>query len=287
VSHGRGLLRSPAVHFLMLGGLLFFGQRMLAPRLAAWSAASTRADGGRLTTDEILYRDAVAIGLDRTDPLVRSRLAKLGELIATDDVEDAGQLEQAARRLGLDRSDLVVHRHLAHVMKLALSHIGPSEWPTEQDLVAYYERHEDAYVEPARYRVEHVFFARDRSGVPARRAAADALRTLRAGDGATAHGGVAGDTFLLGATLTMSAPELARRLGPTFAAAVDEAPIGRWFGPVASSYGEHVVRVSEKTPAEVPPLEAVRGRVVQALLAELSAAKLQRRLSERRAAYGG
>jgi len=287
VTRTRSLLRSPALHFLLLGGLLFLGHRTLAPRFARSFIAASSADGEALTNDDILYRDAVAAGLDRTNPLVRRRLAMLGEMVASGNIEDAAALEAQARRLGLDRTDLVIHRHLVHAMELALSHLGPSEWPTEAELAAYYEQHKEAYAEPARYRFEQVFFARDRRGTPAEEAAAEALRTLSANGGPSAPASIEGDPFLLGEELTMSVPELARSLGPALSAAIEAAPVGRWFGPVSSAYGEHVVRVVGMTPSQIPPLESVRGRVVHALLAERSAAKLEKRLGERRAAYGG
>jgi parvulin-like peptidyl-prolyl isomerase len=71
--------------------------------------------------------------------------------------------------------------------------------------------------------------------------------------------------------------------GPAFGAAVVRVPVGQWAGPVPSSYGLHLVWVHERTPATLPPLDAIRSRVVHAVLAEQAAARLERRLAERRA----
>jgi hypothetical protein len=269
------------VHFLLLGALIFAGQRLLVPSPVVSSAVAP-ADAGAavLTDEEILYRAAVAVGLDRNDPLVRERLRKLGDWVATGDVEDAEKLEQEARRLGLDRTDVVVRRHLVHAMELALSHVPPSEWPGEQALAAYYERRQDRYAEPGRVRFEHVFFARGRDGISAEPAAQEALGTLREGDVADAP--ALGDPFLLGAELSISEPDLERRLGPQLASAIESAPVGQWYGPVASAYGEHVVRVIERTPAKIPDLASVRSRVVHAMLSEMAAERLARKLAEQR-----
>jgi parvulin-like peptidyl-prolyl isomerase len=56
---------------------------------------------------------------------------------------------------------------------------------------------------------------------------------------------------------------VAREFGASFAAALEQAPVGRWAGPIDSSFGAHYVRVSDRTPAAAPPLAAVRETVVR------------------------
>ena len=101
--------------------------------------------------------------------------------------------------------------------------------------------------------------------------------------GAASDVGVRGDAFMWGTQLSMSEPELARRFGDTFVAALAEAPLGGWSGPVRSSCGLHVVRVEERTPETMPPLASIRRRAEQALLADEAAARFERRMAERRA----
>jgi parvulin-like peptidyl-prolyl isomerase len=36
---------------------------------------------------------------------------------------------------------------------------------------------------------------------------------------------------------------------------------GRWQGPIPSSFGQHFVYISERTPGSVPPLDTVREAV--------------------------
>ena len=56
---------------------------------------------------------------------------------------------------------------------------------------------------------------------------------------------------------------MARSFGPSFAAALEQAPVGEWVGPIDSSFGAHYVRVSDRTPAVAPQLAAVRDQVVR------------------------
>ena len=43
--------------------------------------------------------------------------------------------------------------------------------------------------------------------------------------------------------------------------AIADLPPGVWSGPVTSPFGRHLVRVTERREASLPPLEAVRDRV--------------------------
>jgi hypothetical protein len=152
--------------------------------------------------------------------------------------------------------------------------------PGEADVQAYFARHADRWALPPRMRFRHVYFARDRAGVPASAAAAAALTRLQTAPDDVML--VQGDAFLDGRELALSGAETERRFGAAFARALAAAPLGAWVGPVPSSYGLHLVRVAERTPAASPSLEQVRGRVVHALLADQAAARLERRLVERR-----
>jgi len=276
----RRIVRAPVVHFLVLGGLLFASD--------GWwpSRAPVREPGTPLGDEELLLQEALALGLDRTDRFVRERLAGLVRVVDAGAVEDAPRLEREARRLGLERHDLVVRRHLVQAMELALAHGRPGEWPGDDVLAAYLERHAARFTQPARVRFTHVFFARDRAGEPAATAAAAALTRLAAEPARPAPGSL-GDGFLSGPEFTGSEADVARVFGPAFAAGVASLPVGRWAGPVPSSYGWHLVEVRERVPPVVPPLAAVRSRVLHAVLAEQAAARLERRLAERRARAGG
>src|SRR5579864_5270718 len=133
----RRLLHAPLVHFLGIGGAL------LALRLWWFPAEPSRprivigpADLGRLAEawadehvsppgpgaedtlvraaidEEVLYREALAHGFDRRDGAVRERLVRLGGFVGEDASGNRDALEREARRLGLERSDLVIRRHL-------------------------------------------------------------------------------------------------------------------------------------------------------------------------------
>ena len=71
-----------------------------------------------------------------------------------------------------------------------------------------------------------------------------------------------GDPFLRGRELRLhSQSEIAGIFGPQFAAAVMQLPENVWSQPIRSTFGAHVVRVTEKKPGTPPALATMRQRV--------------------------
>src|SRR5262249_56186391 len=96
----RSLVRAPALHFLLAGALLF------AMRSVAEQRRQTAADGATLSDDELLYREALALRVDRRDPAVRERLVRLGGFVGGGRDERQAP-EEEGRRPRLERSDLL------------------------------------------------------------------------------------------------------------------------------------------------------------------------------------
>lgn len=105
--YARRLLREPIVQFLLIGAALFLGYGLAAPdrpdddRIvvttaavddlsnqyrARWNRAPDDETLGRLieahVRDEVLYREGVALGLDRDDPVIKRRVRQKLDLIA-------------------------------------------------------------------------------------------------------------------------------------------------------------------------------------------------------------
>ncbi len=56
---------------------------------------------------------------------------------------------------------------------------------------------------------------------------------------------------------------IAQTFGAAFVRALEQAPLGKWAGPVESEFGAHYVRVSERTSSVMPQLSEVRAQVVR------------------------
>lgn len=282
----RFLARAPLIQFLVIGALLFAVSQLSKddvtrdPRPivvdAQWTeraeAAYLAATGRRANpdqleaqiqaelADEILYRRALELGLDRDDRMVQSRLIRNVDFLDEEGIEGASAAEKLARArsLGIDRSDVVVRRRLIQRMRQGIESAARRETPDEADLRAYYDEHPELYGISERVTIETRFFAPDDE--PAR---ARAARALAAGPER-----IAGDPPPVGTTGIFSERALAKLYGKEWAAEVMALPTGRWSGPVLHSAGAFLVLVSERIPARPAPFEEVRGAILDAVAAE-------------------
>lgn len=306
------LVRAPALHFLVAGGVLFalhawwrgtapsgprprivfdaaaverLRQDWTATHGAPPDAAAERTLIAHAIDEEVLHREALAAGLDRRDPLVRARLADLGRFLA-DAREETGDVEREARRLGLASHDVVARRHLISALRLALSRPAAADLPDASALRAHLAAHAGHFEEPARVRLTHVYLARDRRGAARERDAGEMLAALRGARVSPDAAPARGDPFLHGAHLpAASHADLVRLFGAGFADALRDAPPGVWLGPVQSSYGLHLVWVHDRAEARLPALDTVRTRVAHRVIAERGQARLRQRLAALRAGY--
>ncbi|MBC8292310.1 MAG: peptidyl-prolyl cis-trans isomerase [Proteobacteria bacterium] len=229
-------------------------------------------------TNEILYREALARGLDRNDSGVRFRLAEKMRFLAgeqaTADERSRDRLYRQALELELDRDDLVLRRLLVQKMRLLLRAGAAVEQAGDERLLAWMRGHARDYEQPARVDLEQVFFSADgEGGADAARHRAERELVAAVGNARTAP---AGDPFMPGRRFSnVSRATLARSFGPAFADSVMSLPaddllpndeqLGNWQGPVESAYGWHLVRVGNRRPARLPALDSVRSRLTAAL----------------------
>ena len=254
----RTLLREPLLHFLLLGASLF---GVYGP---ARDKAPDRTGQIVVTQSQI---ENLVIGFTRTwqRPPTREELSGLVEDRIREEV-----LYREAMSMGLDRDDTIVRRRLRQKLEFLIpelaSQIAP---PTERELEAYLDQHADRYRGEPTVSFEQVFFDRERRGKSAWEDAKSALGRLNGQHGSAANPDTVGDASLLPMELIRSADgEVARLFGGTFSQQLLEAPLGRWAGPLESSYGLHVVLVRERVPGPTPDLAKLREEVLRDLLAE-------------------
>jgi hypothetical protein len=310
----RATLRAPGVHFAALGSLLFAASSLLsAPErdgrrepivITAERVAEIRDEYSRMmgapptrseltaliareADDEMLYREALLLGLDRGDPAVQGRVIEKMEFLFG---EEAGADTDALRRgleLGLHRDDVVVRSGMVTKMRLLARGMSRHEEPVgeelERALAAHFEQRRDDYVQPERIGIAHVFLRGDES----RESEARALRSsLLATRPAPTEAPRLGDPFVAGGLLRATTHAgLAKTFGEDFARAVGGLEVETWSDPIRSPYGLHLVWVFEKSASRVPELHEVRSRVLQSYRADRQQEYLRRMLDEIRNAY--
>jgi parvulin-like peptidyl-prolyl isomerase len=247
------LLRQPMLHFLVGGAMLFVAYAVFGGDRGAVDRAQNREQRILVTRGQV---ESFASGF-----AARWRRPpgedELAELVAEHVREEA--LVREALALGLDQGDAVIRRQLRLKMEfLAQDTVSLGE-PTEAELQALLTRQAGRFSLPAQVSFRHVFLDTARRGEAAARAEAGRLIAVLQNLDGDAVAEENGDRFLAGyAFRQMLAPEIGRRFGGDVAAALEVAPIGRWMGPVPSAYGLHLLRVEARTDARLPPLDEVR-----------------------------
>src|SRR6266436_4497471 len=90
-----------------------------------------------------------------------------------------------------------------------------------------------------------------------------------------------GDATLLPSELPLTTrTSIAQTFGREFADGLGEAPLGRWTGPIKSTFGFHIVRVAERKPGRVPALEEMHDVVAREWANEKRAEFEKRRFDE-------
>ena len=256
----KQLLKDPLLHFLVLGLGLFLLHHLtggqtgedevyidrdaLLRHLQYQSVAFDRAQfelflddmSARETADlvheaareEILYREALALGLDRDDYIIRSRLVQKLRYLAEGFASDADNL-------------------------------------SDDEVEAYFEANRDNYQLDPYITFTHVFFNAERRGWDEARALAGAkLVELNDGsvpfDGSPAHG----DRFPYFVNYIERPPQLvASHFGGEMSEALFQLPADgtSWRGPFESRFGTHLALVTGQEPERMPGLDEVRDRV--------------------------
>jgi parvulin-like peptidyl-prolyl isomerase len=266
-----GLLREPLAHFLAIGVLLFVAQGALTNDAPEDDTITV----GRAQIESLRAQWAKQRGRPPTP-------AELDGLIESHVREEV--LYREAPALGLDRNDTIVRRRLAQKLEFLVTDAALPETPDETALRAYFEVNAERYAEPARLSFRHLYFSPDQRGQSAADDARTVLAGLN-GAGSTADAAERGDRFMLGDDYAQrSEDEVARDFGREFASRLFETETGGWQGPIPSGYGLHLVRIAERAEARLSPFEAVRAAVERDYLSERTRevnAEAYRRLRER------
>jgi peptidyl-prolyl cis-trans isomerase C len=245
------LLHEPLVHFLVIGVALFviyayWGQPVgeeqgksitITTGEITWLTDTWEKRWTRPPTPEerqglidqylrelILYREAVAMGLDRNDSVIRRRMAQKLEFLAED---------------------------LVTIMP-----------PTDEDLQAYFAEHLQRYKEPELFTFTQVFIDPDKRGDATLDDAKKIKAALDAQTDAINNTAALGDDFMLHNYYPEnSQADIQKLFGSGFAESLVKLSTDQWHGPVLSGYGVHLVHVHSRIEPPEPEFAKVRERV--------------------------
>jgi hypothetical protein len=195
-----------------------------------WNRPPTRQElDGVINTfvrEDILYRQALAMGLDEDDPVTRRRMAQKLEFLTSD--------------------------------------IALFKEPAVGELEQYLEDHQARYRDADRITFSQVFFDPDLRDESTLTDAAEMLAELQAAGDPNAATLDAGDRFMLQSYFQETSElDVRRQLGSGFAESLMQLPPRQWHGPVLSGYGVHLVYIYELQHAPPPVFEDVQQSVLE------------------------
>ena len=249
------LIREPLLHFLLFGAAIYLiyalqeqpaGEEAADDRTVvvstgeiAWMLESWGKRWGRPPTQEEL--DGMIQGHVKETVLYREAIA-----------------------MGRDKDDIIIRRRMAQKLSFVFEDLLQPKPPTDEQLQAYFEENIDVYSLPARITMTQVFIDPDKHGDQTLEYAAAMKTMLERSDDPVASGNAAADRFMLQAYQPeRTETELARDFGNEFARSVFGLEPGKWHGPVLSGYGTHLVYVDHRSETQPQSFADVEVMVLQ------------------------
>ena len=235
------LLRSPVLHFIVIGVLLYFVYEALKPQDKESIAVTSQ------TIDAIVQQQAelqqLPVSEEQRQQLVRSH------------IEDEVLLKVAYSR-GLDKNDFRVRRRILSLVRSSLTEVVPE--PTYTQLQAYFRDNLHEYISDTSWSFLQVYFNFNSEKLPENpKKFIEKISTMKNVDGLGDFSGVGGPRT------QVSFDQMAMSYGKQFAENVVNAPQNNWIGPVESTIGIHFVNIHTKHNPEVPSFEQMENYLRQ------------------------
>jgi peptidyl-prolyl cis-trans isomerase C len=167
VHHVRRWLKEPLLHFAVIGAALVVLHRWVAPPRLGREIVLSKSLINGLRQDHLRRNGA---------PPTAAEEAGLIQRYIDNEV-----LYREALALELDRGDIIVRRRLVQKMEFLTEGLDPVPEPADAELQAYLDAHADRYVVDDRVTLTHVFAASDRHGDAATTLASQWREQLRGG----------------------------------------------------------------------------------------------------------
>ncbi|MDG2072675.1 MAG: peptidylprolyl isomerase [Pseudomonadales bacterium] len=252
-------VKEPLLHFLIIGLLLFV---VFDPQTASDNAGRIRVDNNQLLP--LIMARNPRIGPTEAKAYLESMASEERARLVEDFVREEVMYREAVA-LGLDENNYSARRRLiAQLEYINQGFVHESLEIFEQDLLDHYQEHRDRYFAAAQITFTHVYFGSERHGEQAHAKATEELAHLNEKSLPFHLAASRGDHFLYHRNyVNKEREEVASHFGESFANDVFElqSEDTTWQGPLISAYGAHLVLVTSIQAGYFPALDEVRARV--------------------------
>lgn len=242
--------REPLIHFFILG-LAVFGLHAALdrkPEATVNDPYLVEVSSADIEWMRTIFKKRMGRG-----PTVQDLRGQVSQLIREQ------ILSREAVAMGIDEGDIVVRRRLAQKMEFLFKDLSAMTEPTEDDLRKYYFENRRKYEASPQVTFTQVYFSVENRGVEGAKQAAQALikedgdpyRIPALGDA----------SILSPGCTQCSEIEIRNRFGADFAEAVQNLKPGLWNGPVKSAYGFHAIYIHERQETKLAKFRDIIDRI--------------------------
>ncbi|MEW6143567.1 MAG: peptidylprolyl isomerase [Thermodesulfobacteriota bacterium] len=272
----KQLLREPLLHFLLIG-LLLFGVYGYMHRGNGGDESSNQIV---LTMDDLRLMNSYFVSQWHRQPTPEEFRAMVEDRVREE------VLYREALAMGLDKDDTIVKRRMAQKMQFLAEDVATAREPTTAELKAWYEKNTDAFALPSRISFRHLYFSPDLRSQSVHDDAVKALEEIAGEPEDSMLAASLADQFMFQDYYAdRTTEQLAKEFGPQFATAVSKLEAGMWQGPVESGYGWHLVFVDSVIPGRIPAFEEIEPDVKTAWLGEQKQKTWEKAYREMRVKY--
>ena len=244
----KTLMRDPLCHFVLFGAVLFAINAV---------TGQTPGDNKVITVDQARI-DWLVTG--STQERGRSPTPNEVQQLVDNYIQEE-ILYREAMALGLGEDDAIVRRRLIKKLRFMIEDVAMAEAPSQETLHDFYLEHTTTFRQPETYSFSHHYFSAD-SRSDARQDAMQALAQLTHEQVENPPRSL-GDAFMLGHSFaSKSHTQVVDLFGEHFASSVTQLPEAQWQGPLPSAYGWHLVKLTQKHPGYLPEYHEIKDDIL-------------------------
>lgn len=260
------LIKQPLLHFIVAGILIFAGYQWSEPTVPDAENMDKVIAVDRLALLNFMQFRAQAfqpeLFREQLDGMSESDLEKL---VAEFVREEA--LYREALAMGMDQGDYIIRQRLVQKVEFLLENmVNQSLVPDDALIESWFDERRSDYQIDAVYTFTHIFFdSGERGREQARQDALSLLGSAGIGDIAFNDASQFGDRYpFLQNYVERTRDFVVNNFTESFVSELDElTPSDQaWAGPFESRYGFHLVMLRSKTDPYIPSLEAIKERVL-------------------------
>jgi hypothetical protein len=245
----KSLLREPLIHFLCIGAALFLLFELFDDPAGPQSSRIV------ITNGQIEFLKA-SYARSRQRPPTEQELQGLIDGYVREEI-----LYREALALGLDKDDTIIRKRLNQKLELMSDDIAGITVPSDEQLQKFLETHAERFRIEPQVAFRHVFIDVAQRGYQADDEASKLLAVL-SDEKSNSDPDTLGDRLMLPKTYTLTTVgEIAKMFGKPFSLELINSKPGQWIGPVQSGYGLHLILVTEHVAGKLPQLDEIRETV--------------------------